>query len=242
LTASNVMNYLQDQAVMNFAGTAARGSAIGTAVSEGMVSYLADSDTIETYNGTSWLRQTSALIPITPSSVVPVGAGSSASSNALGLVTFASCTSLQLAGVFSSRFRNYKVIIDSIKGGQTSSDATYVRLGNATTFVDTNYAGGFNSIESGYTATNNLNSTSQAWLNYHRTIGVNAVYDITISKPFLSENTTFLHYSQGFAPGAAYSYGYGACVHQASTSYSALSLYITGGTFSGTIQVFGYNN
>jgi len=33
LTASNVMNYLQDQAVMNFAGTAARGSAIGTAVS-----------------------------------------------------------------------------------------------------------------------------------------------------------------------------------------------------------------
>ena len=44
LTASNVMGYLQDQAVMNFAGTAARGSAIGTAVSEGMVSYLADAE------------------------------------------------------------------------------------------------------------------------------------------------------------------------------------------------------
>lgn len=55
LTASNVMNYLMDQSVMSFAGTAARGSAIGTAASEGMISYLADSDFIEIYNGSSWL-------------------------------------------------------------------------------------------------------------------------------------------------------------------------------------------
>ena len=54
LTASNVMNYLQDQAVMNFAGTAARGSAIGTAVSEGMVSYLQDLDQIQVYDGSAW--------------------------------------------------------------------------------------------------------------------------------------------------------------------------------------------
>jgi hypothetical protein len=54
LTASNTMNYLMDQAVMNFAGTAARGSAIGTAVSEGMVSYLADSNAVEVYDGSDW--------------------------------------------------------------------------------------------------------------------------------------------------------------------------------------------
>jgi len=54
LTASNTMNYLMDQAVMNFAGTAARGSAIGTAVAEGMVSYLADSNLIEVYDGSAW--------------------------------------------------------------------------------------------------------------------------------------------------------------------------------------------
>jgi len=55
LTAANVMGYLQDQAVMNFAGTAARGSAIGSAVSEGMVSYLADTNSVEVYktNGVS---------------------------------------------------------------------------------------------------------------------------------------------------------------------------------------------
>jgi hypothetical protein len=54
LTASNVMNYLQDQAVMNFAGTAARGSAIGTAVQEGMVTYQNDSNTMTVYDGANW--------------------------------------------------------------------------------------------------------------------------------------------------------------------------------------------
>lgn len=54
LTATNVMGYLQDQAVMKFAGTAARGSAIGTAVAEGMVSYLADTDLVEAYDGSGW--------------------------------------------------------------------------------------------------------------------------------------------------------------------------------------------
>ena len=52
LTATNVMGYLQDQAVMNFAGTAARGSAIGSAVSQGMVSYLDDSNSLEVYRTT----------------------------------------------------------------------------------------------------------------------------------------------------------------------------------------------
>ena len=55
LTASNVMNYLMDQSVMNFAGTAARGSAIGTAVQQGMISYLNDINRLQFYNGTSWL-------------------------------------------------------------------------------------------------------------------------------------------------------------------------------------------
>ena len=62
LTASNVMNYLQDQAVMNFAGTAARGSAIGTAVAQGMASYLNDSNNIEFYNGTAWRRPKGTIV------------------------------------------------------------------------------------------------------------------------------------------------------------------------------------
>lgn len=54
LTASDLQSYAVDQSIMVFAGTAARGSAIGTAVSEGMFTYLADTNTLEYYDGSSW--------------------------------------------------------------------------------------------------------------------------------------------------------------------------------------------
>jgi hypothetical protein len=54
LTASDVQSYLQDQAVMVFAGTAARSSAIATP-SEGMVAITTDTDELQYYNGSSWV-------------------------------------------------------------------------------------------------------------------------------------------------------------------------------------------
>ena len=54
LTASNVNNYLMEQSVMVFAGTAARGSALGSAVAEGMVAYLSDTNTLQYYDGSAW--------------------------------------------------------------------------------------------------------------------------------------------------------------------------------------------
>jgi hypothetical protein len=54
LTAANVNGYLMDQAVMVFAGTAARSSAIGTP-SEGMVTYRTDFNVLEVYDGASYV-------------------------------------------------------------------------------------------------------------------------------------------------------------------------------------------
>jgi hypothetical protein len=55
VTASNVQSYLQDQSVMVFASAAARSSALGTAVSTGMVSYRTDGTAVEYYNGSAWV-------------------------------------------------------------------------------------------------------------------------------------------------------------------------------------------
>ena len=56
LAASDVNSYLMDQTVMVFAGTAARGSAIGTAT-EGMYAHLNDTDTLTYYNGSAWVNR-----------------------------------------------------------------------------------------------------------------------------------------------------------------------------------------
>jgi hypothetical protein len=53
LAAADVNSFLMDQTVMTFAGTAARGSAIGTAT-EGMVAYLQDSNILSINDGTNW--------------------------------------------------------------------------------------------------------------------------------------------------------------------------------------------
>lgn len=55
LTAAEVQNYLMDQAVQVYSDSTARGSALGTAVSEGMVSFLKDTDSTEVYDGSSWV-------------------------------------------------------------------------------------------------------------------------------------------------------------------------------------------
>lgn len=63
LTANNFQSYGVDQTVQRYAGTAARGSAIGTAVSEGMVSWLDDSNVIQAYDGSAWQQVYPAVLP-----------------------------------------------------------------------------------------------------------------------------------------------------------------------------------
>jgi hypothetical protein len=80
LTAANVNGYLMEQSVMVFAGSAARGSAIGTA-SEGMVSYLSDTNAVEVYNGSNWVAvgvDTSIASSIVTTSVATAAATATA--------------------------------------------------------------------------------------------------------------------------------------------------------------------
>ena len=53
LTATNVQDYLMDQMVMNFSGTAARNTALPSP-SAGMVAHVGGG-TVTVYNGTTWV-------------------------------------------------------------------------------------------------------------------------------------------------------------------------------------------
>jgi hypothetical protein len=96
LAAADVNSFLMDQTVMTFAGTAARGSAIGTAV-EGMTTYLEDSDNIEIYNGSAW--KSPFGLTLVKSQVV----GSSVAS-------------VTVSDVFSSAYDSYKIVYQAASG------------------------------------------------------------------------------------------------------------------------------
>jgi hypothetical protein len=56
LTAAQVNTYLQEQTVMVFANSTARTTALSGVLAEGMMSYLQDTNSVEVYNGTSWVN------------------------------------------------------------------------------------------------------------------------------------------------------------------------------------------
>jgi len=79
LTAAQVQYNLQNQTIMFFADSTARGTAlpVGT-VQEGMFAYLADTDALTFYNGTSWVAIASGggdLTAITAGSEITVTDG-----------------------------------------------------------------------------------------------------------------------------------------------------------------------
>ena len=62
LAAADVNEFLGDQAIMTFAGTAARGSAISSPT-EGMMTYMNDTDQIDVWSGSAWVRRVSTSLP-----------------------------------------------------------------------------------------------------------------------------------------------------------------------------------
>jgi hypothetical protein len=52
--ASEFQSYLQNQVVQVYAGTAARSSALGTATTEGMISYLTDTNKLQFFDSSAW--------------------------------------------------------------------------------------------------------------------------------------------------------------------------------------------
>lgn len=54
LTSAEVDGYLMQQTVMKFADASARTTALSGVLAEGMLSYLADTNAVEKYDGSSW--------------------------------------------------------------------------------------------------------------------------------------------------------------------------------------------
>ena len=65
LTAAQVNTFLMEQAVMRFADSAARTSALSGVLAEGMVSYLQDTNSLEVYDGSAWIGATGDITALT---------------------------------------------------------------------------------------------------------------------------------------------------------------------------------
>ena len=132
LTAANVNGYLMEQAVMTFAGTAARGSAISSPT-EGMLSYLSDTNTFQYYDGSAWENLLEAGATFTSSTataytVATADAGNFLRFTAAGTVTVSTATAFT-AG------QQVQVFADGTALSITTDGATIGGAGTAGTAV-----------------------------------------------------------------------------------------------------------
>lgn len=253
LTATNVMGYLQDQAVMNFAGTAARGSAIGTAVSEGMVSYLADSNVVQAYDGSAWnsLAYSSAvpasttigLKTVVPTSVSAVGGSGSYDSNT-GLITFgAGTTSLTINGVFTSAYKNYRLVFNCTKSAAAGNDAVQWRLTASGTPTSSGYYQAAIAFAMSNAASQNLGGSGATALYMTRIYqaSIKATMSMDIYSPQEAAHTEHAGIGYGTTLGDDQSIFCAGRLPN-TTQYDGVYIFATGNSISGTVQIYGYED
>ena len=225
LTASNVQNYLMDQSVMVFGGSAARSSAIGTAnFEEGMVSYLTDTDKVEAYNGTNWV------------SVAPT---TSQGLTLINTTSFSAVASQSVNDVFSTTYDNYRIVLE-LTGSTNNVTNMRMRVAGA----DNSSANYWNNRTLGQATTVASDGATTADTSFLRVAefesGISTgSYDIF--SPFKTQITSIQGLNQ-FRYAAFYQHSEMKTGQMTvTTSYTGFTLIASTGNITGTVSVYGYN-
>lgn len=227
VSASNVNNYLQEQAVMSFAGTAARSSAVASP-EEGMLSYLQDTDTYQGYDGAAWVN---------------LGTLSGASDSGLvhiNTTSFSAVASQSINDVFSSTYDNYKIFL-TITNNATLG-ACYIRLRAAGT---DNSASNYAAAGQGVTDNNSARNTLQTLGSSGMKVGYAAASgimhsDITMFNPFATEITSMYANTINTDTNTVGNTT-AASRMTVTTSYDGFTI-IPAGNITGIVRVYGVKN
>ena len=224
LTASDVNTYLMEQSVMNFAGTAARSSAIPTP-STGMTTYIGTTGTasipqIETYTGSQWQ---------TPYAMTLVAN-----------VTTSLATSVQINNCFTSAYENYRILITNFNA--TGSINPILRLSSSGTVDPTaaNYGnvGSEQSYGNAAFVTFANNGTVNYWpVGRLDTNGYGASMAINLFSPQIAQRTFMQTVFGDFV-----TYGSGGGINKSVTQFDGFQFSVQGTAFTSNIRVYGMRN
>lgn len=178
------------------------------------------------------------LVPISPTSVEKAGASSTATANALGLVTFSACTSLSLNGVFSSSYSKYLVYLSGV-GGSVAADIFFRFRTSGGADSSTGYYQQQASVNGGTLSGTNDNNIAAGNIGIVGSGGTSASSAFVIHNPAsaITTNYTGQLYGVPSAQIAKSIYGF----HNVDTAYTGITIYLISGGLSGTVQIIGIN-
>lgn len=175
----------------------------------------------------------SGLVPIVPTSVT-VGSGS-ATVNATGMITYTGASSLNLNGLFTSAYPNYRIVFQHILSTDTGLNLR-LRVGGVdnTSAVYNNHhvywgpGGNGVNIIANHTVFGSIFGHGKQ----------RGAYEINAPQVALRTGITFFGVAEN-AAGSTEQHTSSA-MHKADTQFDGVTIYPTGGTFAGTVQVYGY--
>jgi len=224
LTSSNVQNFLMDQAVMVFAGTAARGSAISSPET-GMVSYRTDGtadskrEGFEFYDGAAWTR------------LIPLGSGLVKTGSATG----SSASSISVTDCFSSTYTNYCVVATFT--ANTADITIRMRTTTDDSGANYNWTESFSRIGTSSTGST-VAASATSWSGPGDSNSTTPVAIYTIWRPN-NASTTYIN-GMTLASDALSNYRWQLDGFlSTSTQYTGISFLSTG--LTGTVTVYGYS-
>jgi hypothetical protein len=177
---------------------------------------------------------------VVPTSVT-VGSGSG-SVNAAGLVTFSGASSVQLNGVFTSTYDNYKVLLNVNSISSTGTNIINLRFGtNGTPNTNTDYSLKGVYVDSAAATFLLQDNASSAYITTTPNVTTTemvAVLDIL--NPFISQYTHFTGTGTGGRGYAATRYNAYTGQFENTTSFTDFIALPAANNITGTIAVYGY--
>jgi hypothetical protein len=229
LIAGDVNNYLMDQTVMNFATVAARSSAIPVP-STGMVSYVGDTGSetpastipqIQAYTGAAWQNLEGTTL--------------------LAVNTFASVAAVNFDNVFTSAYRNYKIIFN-ITGTSSASGGSVFWQGRTggstiTSTYGSQYLRGTGSTVNAFTSgVAALGGATTAYATY-------VAMEANLYSPQLAQITTSMVTSLYVDALGNANNDIISGWHAGTNVFDGISFQFTSpATFSGTVRIYGIRN
>lgn len=177
-------------------------------------------------------QATPGLTPITPTSIsVSAGTGSVATD---GTITFSNTGEIRINGVFSSTYKNYRIIHTS-SGASANTGLSYRLRAAGVDYSTANqkYGVAYSGLPGAVANTGGSSETVQQIGWVEGAASSRNVASVDIYSPFETVHTGYTSVFGSYVGGTAFGYV------PTTSSYDGITFSVTG-TYSGTVKVYGY--
>lgn len=178
------------------------------------------------------------LVVMTPTSIASTGTGNSSSIGANGKVTFSSCATLSLNGVFTSSYDNYMIVYQGV-GTAAGNSLSYRLRASGTDATGSNYTDQY-IFASSTTVSAARTSLVSAVAFLVNSTDVRSCTTLYVFGPNLAQPTAFRSVPMEGRSSTA-NFLDDAATHGVSTSYDGITFFTSSNAVTGTLCVYGFN-